>query len=149
MNSKHLTILLTSSFILLLLIACQPNPNSARDSVRKSDLVGTQWQLTKLTIDSTVVEFDEEIAPILEFRDDLVGGNSGCNTYRSGWKLGQDGEFALSGPISQTRKGCLDSIMEVERQYIEVFEESHTLVLDDSVLVIASSNGELVFADAK
>ena len=141
---------LTATIPLLLifsLAACQPS--SQRDSVRKSDLVGTKWQLIKLTHQSEVIEFSEDIAPFIEFRDDLVGGNSGCNTYRSGWQLGQDGKFALSGPISQTRKGCLNTVMGVENKYIDVFRESHTIVLSDDTLIISSTSGELIFADAK
>ncbi len=144
---KQLTILSATVLLIIGLAACQPS--SQRDSVRKSDLVGTKWQLTKLTYQSDVIEFSEDIAPLLEFRDDLVGGNSGCNTYRSGWQLGQDGKFGLSGPIAQTRKGCLDTIMQVENQYIEVFSNAHTIVLSDSTLIMSSTEGELIFADAK
>lgn len=146
-SSKQIAIVSTTILLILGLMACQPD--SQRDSVRTTDLVGTKWKLTKLTYQSDVVEFSEDIAPLLEFRDDLVGGNSGCNTYRSGWQLGQDGKFALSGPIAQTRKGCLDTIMQVENQYIEVFTNAHTIVLSDSTLILSSTAGELVFADAK
>ena len=130
-----------------LLSACEPS--SSRDSLRKSDLVGTKWKLTKLTHDSNVIPFNDDIAARLEFRDDLIGGSSGCNTYRAGWILNRDGAFSLSGPISQTRKGCLESVMKFENRFINVLREGHTIVMSDGILVISSHAGELVFADNK
>lgn len=137
----------TLILIAAILSACEPS--SSRDSIRKSDLVGTKWKLTKLTHESAVIPFDADIAAKLEFRDDLIGGSSGCNTYRAGWVLNRDGAFSLSGPIAQTRKGCLDTVMAFENQFINVLTEGHTIVMSDGILVISSHLGELVFADDK
>ena len=137
----------------IITIGCQPE--SQRDSVRKSDLVGTKWKLTKLTHNREGLPREGlpiEDAPdfSLEFRDQLVGGRSGCNNdYQVGWRLGPDGRFALSGPVAITTLGCLEAVRRLENSYITVLEGAHTIVIDGTTLVIASAVGELVFTDDK
>lgn len=133
-------------FILSILSAgCQPA--SQRDSVRKSDLVGGKWKLSKFLLNGEDLPINIGPDITLEFRDDLIGGVSGCNNYQAGWKLGKDGHFELSGPIAQTANGCLNTIMALERSYTAVLKEVHTLVLAEGLLVIDSTAGQLTFVE--
>ena len=129
------------------LISCQPT--STRDSVRKSDLVGSRWALTELTFEDESLDLTL-IDPIsLEFRQDLIGGETVCSNYRVGWQLGRDGQVRTSGPMSQTNRGCLDEAAEISGAYTAVLEQMHTLVLDNDTLNIDGRNGKLIFEDAK
>ena len=131
----------------LALIGCQPS--STRDSVRKSDLVGTRWKLIELTRNSEVLPIEQNGEYSLEFRDEQIGGRTGCNNYRAGWRLGGDGRFALSGPVATTNVGCLPAVIDLGHSYITVLENGHTIVLDQDMLIISSTEGQLVFQDDK
>ncbi|MFT5195350.1 MAG: heat shock protein HslJ [Cellvibrionaceae bacterium] len=147
MKLKPVLFLLTILIISSITAACQTS--SSRDSVRKSDLVGTKWKLTKLLQNNEILPINSGADLSLEFRDLLIGGHSGCSNYQAGWKLGRDGRFELSGPIAQTRVGCLDSALSLENSFTAVLTGSHTLVLDGDILVIDSADGQLVFIDDK
>lgn len=125
------------------------NPSSTRDSIRKSDLIGTKWRLTKLTQNSALLPIDDSQEISLEFRDTLIGGRAGCSNYQAGWQLGSDGRFALSGPVAITKAGCSQTNPAAENSYIKVLENAHTIVLDQDILVISSTEGQLVFKDNK
>ncbi|MEM9776083.1 MAG: META domain-containing protein [Chloroflexota bacterium] len=145
MRTNLLTFIL---FVLsTLLIACEPD--STRDSVRKSDLVGSRWELTELTFEDSRVELADFDPILLEFRQDLIGGETICNTYRVSWQLGRDGQVRTAGPLSQTRRGCLENAADVSEAYIAVLEQIHTIVLDGDTLIIDSRSGKLIFKDAK
>lgn len=140
---------LFSIIFLSLVIGCQSTGNSSRDSLRKSDLVGSGWQLTALTKEGSDVPIDHETAPTLEFREEQLGGSSGCNNYQVGWLLGRDGAFKLSGVIAQTRMSCLDEIMVIERHFIQLLEESRFISQEGDTLLIASQTGQLEFEKIK
>ena len=147
MTLKTISLCFSTLLLSITLIGCQPS--STRDSVRKSDLVGTKWKLTKLIQNSEVLPIDESGEYSLEFRDEQIGGRIGCNNYRAGWKLGGDGRFALSGPVAVTKVGCLPAVIDLGKSYLAVLENAHTIVLDQDILVINSTEGQLVFQDDK
>ena len=121
-------------------------PENASAALSKVDLVGSQWELSNLTAKSSAVDFDATLAPTLEFLDELMAGNSGCNTYRTPWKLGESGELSFSGPMMQTRKACQESIMALENQFIEVLSGANSVSVNGETLTINSENGVLIFA---
>lgn len=129
------------------LVACQPS--STRDSVRKSDLVGSRWALTELMFEDEPLDLTPFDPISLEFRQELIGGETACGNYRMGWQLGRDGQVRSSGALSETRRGCLDEAAEISNAYTAVLEQMHTLVLDNSTLIIDGRNGKLIFEDAK
>ena len=147
MNLQTVLIYIFLFVIISLGIGC--NPSSTRDSIRKSDLVGTKWKLTNLTKNRELLTVEDSEEFSLEFRDELIGGRFGCNNYQAGWVLGSDGRFALSGPIAVTKVGCLSTVQDLENSYITVLENAHTIVMDQEILVLSSTDGQLVFEDNK
>ena len=128
------------------LVSCQPS--STRDSVRKSDLVGSRWALMELTFEDERLDLTQIDLITLEFRQELLGGETACHNYRVGWQLGRDGQVRTSGPLSQTQRGCLEQAAEISNTYTAVLEQMHTLVLDNDTLIIDSRNGKLIFENA-
>ncbi|MFK7803126.1 MAG: META domain-containing protein [Anaerolineae bacterium] len=143
------TALLSGFLLLISVITVGCEAESQRDSIRKSDLVGSRWVLSKLVYNNEVISIERNPEISLEFRSGQIGGLSGCNNYQASWKLGRDGQFALGGPISQTRQGCLDAVMLAERNFIAVLEQAHTLILANDLLIIDSKLGQLTFVKGK
>ena len=139
--------LISSILIASLFAACQPS--STRDSVRKSDLVGSSWELIELTVDGGAIDLSQFDPISLEFRQDLIGGATVCNTYQVGWQLGRDGQVRVTGPILQTKRGCLDEAAEISNSYTTALADMRLVVLEGDTLIINSGIGQLIFMDAK
>lgn len=79
---------------LLSLTACAPAPKAAPNR-----LVGSEWQF--ITIDGAAA-----VSPNakLQFREDSIGANVGCNGMGGDWRI-ENGRL-IAGPLMQTEMYC-------------------------------------------
>ena len=84
-----------------------------------ADLEGTIWVLTHLGWDDKAPE-QPRITLVSE--GDRVTGMSGCNSYFTKvQERGMPGDVTL-GPIGSTRRACSESIMDLEKRYLETLQ---------------------------
>ena len=133
MQAHHALILI---LILISLTSC---------SIKAGDLPGTEWELISLNgqepIAGTVIT--------LNFTEDYLGGETGCNYYGNSPDLGKfiatgDGRFSLEPPFAVTVQLCSEpaGIMEQEEVYIETLQNAVRYKITGNHLELLNSAGE-------
>jgi len=74
-------------------------------------------------------------------------GLSGCNRYFAQYR--QNGSDLNFGPISGTRKICLELIMTAEQRFLSALGSVNGLGMKDGQLVLFGAGAELTFTQAK
>ncbi|MCB9100706.1 MAG: META domain-containing protein [Anaerolineales bacterium] len=93
-----------------------PGPEEERVRISAADLNGTSWTLVNLNFDQQPVLTDTEVT--ISFQDGQITGSGGCNTYNTGFTLGEDNPFVMTiSPVAATRKACPDPILNQETAY--------------------------------
>ena len=84
-----------------------------------------------------------EVPPVsVVFTEDgLIAGNTGCNSYRSTYRLAGFGNISVD-PIATTRRICGDPIMNRERRLLNVLSRIESLNLNSDNTVLTLSTGE-------
>lgn len=79
----------------------------------------------------------------LSFKDGMVSGNSGCNTFRAPYQLAENG--IVVGPAMSTRKMCSgEGVMEQERQFLSALETAVKWDISRGMLDMHRADGERV-----
>ena len=77
----------------------------------------------------------------LAFRDGVVSGHAGCNTFRATYTV--DGDRLAIGRAATTRKACPgEGVMEQERQYVAALESVTTWSIERGLLDLHRGDGE-------
>jgi len=80
-----------------------------------ADLGGLEWVLLELGKNQPP---PEDVKISINFQDDKVSGNSGCNNYFAGVVSPNPGELGFNG-MGATRMVCPEAMMDVERRYLQ------------------------------
>jgi len=116
-------------------------------SQKTDELAGTEWELVSLN----GKELIEGTAITLNFTDEYLGGQMGCNGYGGTPDSGKyhaksDGTFTLGSPFTVTVQLCTDpeGIMEQESAYIEALMSAIHYQIVDNRLEIEDEAGETI-----
>ena len=116
-------------------------------SQKTDELAGTEWELVTLN----GKELIEGTAITLNFTDEYLGGEMGCNGYGGSPYTGKyttkgDGNFALIHPFAVTVQLCTDpeGVMEQEAAYIDMLMTASHYQIVDNRLEIESETGETI-----
>lgn len=95
-------------------------------------LANTEWLLEDLAGAGVM----DTVQTTLRFDDTLtLGGSGGCNRYRAGVEITQDG--VQVGAIASTRMLCPPAVMNQESRYFQALQSAQRIVLaDNDVLYI-------------
>lgn len=129
---------LTLILLLVFLFGCSPVA---------TDLADTEWELTSLDGKDLIVG----TAITLNFTDEYLGGQMGCNGYGGTPDSGKyhaksDGTFTLGSPFAMTVQLCTEpeGIMEQEAAYIEALMSAMNFRIVDNRLEIGNEEGEII-----
>jgi heat shock protein HslJ len=111
-----------------------------------ADLEGPEWVLVELGWQQPA---PEEPAISLNFQQDKVSGNAGCNSYFAGVIATTPGELGFNG-MGATRMACPEPVMDVERRYLKTLSGASRYSFLGGRLVLSCDTDEgpqsLVFA---
>jgi heat shock protein HslJ len=110
------------------------------------ELVGTEWELVTLNGKA----LNPSTAITLNFTDEYLGGQMGCNGYggtpdTGRYHIESDGTFTLVFPIAVTVQLCTEpeGIMEQEAEYITALIEATQFQVVENRLEIKNDAGEI------
>jgi len=118
-------------------------------SQKTDELAGTEWELVTLN----GKELIEGTAITLNFTDEYLGGQMGCNGYGGTPDSGRyhaksDGTFTLGSPFAVTVQLCTEpeGIMEQEAAYIEALMSANSAryQISDDLLEVKNETGETI-----
>jgi heat shock protein HslJ len=101
-------------------------------------LTGTHWVLsdaTNLGVPTT------DISVTAEFRAGVLGGSSGCNSYRTEYRTHGDA-LTIGASVSGTLRQCAPSVDAVERAYRARLPQVASFSIVGERLTLAGSNGD-------
>lgn len=110
----------------------------------KPVLEGVKWEITGFNNGrQAVVSTVAGTHVTLSFKDGMLSGSSGCNTFRASYKLEEN--RIVVGPAMSTRKMCSGKgIMEQERQFLAALETAVKWDIDRGMLDMHRADGERV-----
>lgn len=117
----------TVALALLTLAACAPAPKTAPNR-----LVGSEWRF--ITIDGAAAVSDKAS---LQFREDAIGANVGCNGMGGDWHI-KDGRL-IAGPLVQTEMYCEGPVWGQEQAVSALLVAAPEIDFTDDRLVLKSS----------
>ena len=113
-------------------------------AVAAPSLEGTTWEVTGFNNGRDAV-----VSPLpgttltLSFRDGMIVGSSGCNTFRATYT--HDGDRLAVGPVASTRKACAGAgVMEQEHEYLAAIESATTWQIERDLLDVHRADGQRV-----
>lgn len=118
---KKLILLPIVALILTACTAIQGNKNQTTTAV--VSLSGTQWSLADKV---------QGNIPTMQFLDNKVSGNAGCNSYFANVTLNEQAKTMEVGVVGSTRKSCPE--MEAERNFLHLLPQANAYKLNGSVL---------------
>ena len=112
---------------LLSLVACAPAPKAAPNR-----LVGSEWRF--VTIDGASAVSNEAK---LQFREDSLGANVGCNGMGGSWRI-ENGRL-IAGPLMQTEMYCEGPVWGQEQAVSALLVAAPEISFTDDRLALKSS----------
>jgi heat shock protein HslJ len=112
-------------------------------------LKGTRWELVHYQQGKNIVIVSNKMRPTLEFEIGKARANgfSGCNQFGGTYTARSSG-LTFSSLVS-TRKACESERMRLEAVYMQLLQTSKTFKLGDTVLLITSQGGSLLYRKIK
>jgi heat shock protein HslJ len=129
--------IITTLFVFAMLLSACAGSNT-------NDLAGTVWELTAFDESSPI----EGTVLTIEFEEDQVSGNTGCNLFSGSYEV--DGDAISFGALAWTERGCMDpaGVMEQERRYMELLGAVKSFELEGGELrLFTDSQGSLTFEE--
>jgi heat shock protein HslJ len=126
---KQLTVILLFFVLLALLSAC----------TAKSTLAESKWQLTSLDGKPPLVD----VKVTLNFSQDAIGGNDGCNTYGGSYQATKD-TLTIGNDIFSTMMYCTDEIAKQYQAFYEALKQTASYKITDSKLSIINAKGTVL-----
>lgn len=103
-------------------------------------LVGEPWTVDSLVSGDAVSTTPGDATASLQFGDDVVQVDTGCNRGRAGYE--RDGDRLTLGPLALTRMACPGDADELERAVVAVLESSPlTLEIEAARMTLTSADG--------
>ncbi|MGD8753417.1 MAG: META domain-containing protein [Anaerolineales bacterium] len=140
---KRIQLALITILLVVSLLGC---------SAKSGELAVTEWELISLNGRSLI----QDTAITLNFHDEYLGGEMGCNGYGGTPDTGKysaksDGSFSLVGLIAVTVQLCREpeGIMEQEAEYIEALNRVSRFQKEGDRLTFFDETGKriLVFVE--
>lgn len=125
----------------LTLAACGSDDSSTADSVSAADLSERGFVSTDVTGYDLVA--GSEIT--MNFLDDAVSVNAGCNTMNGGFEIA-DGTFT-AGQLAMTMMACPDPLMAQDTWLSEFLASSPQIELDGSTLTLTGDDATITLAE--
>ena len=114
-------------------------------TAQSQGLAGTRWQATAVNNGKqAVVTLIAGTEITLKFgTDNLVSGNSGCNTYSGSYET--SGDKLKVGALASTRMACAtpEGVMEQEQQYLAALQNAATYEIAGDRLTIRDAGGAM------
>jgi heat shock protein HslJ len=126
---KRLTVILMLLVLLALLSAC----------TAKSTLAESKWQLTSLAGKSPLVD----VKVTLNFSQDAIGGNDGCNTYGGSYKATKD-TLTIGNDVFSTMMYCTDEIAKQYQAFYEALKQTASYKITGSSLSLVDAKGTIL-----
>lgn len=110
--------------------------NNMQDQTSASQITNTTWELIKL--EGTNIEQSNEKGEKIQFTlnsvDQMVFGNSGCNSFNGSYEL-DDGNRIKFSKIASTRMACPESDIN-EQEVLDVFNQADNYTIDGNKLIL-------------
>jgi heat shock protein HslJ len=110
--------------------------NNMQDQTSASQIANTTWELIKL--EGTNIEQSNEKGKKIQFTlnsaDQMVFGNSGCNSFNGSYQL-DDGNRIKFSKIASTRMACPESDIN-EQEVLDVFNQADNYTIDRDKLML-------------
>jgi heat shock protein HslJ len=119
------------------LAACGSDDSSTSDSVSAADLSGKEF----VSSDVTGHELVDGSQITMNFLDDTVSVNAGCNTMNGGFEIA-DGTFTVA-QLASTMMACPDPLMEQDAWLGEFLAASPAIALDGSTLILTGDDASI------
>ncbi len=111
-------------------------------------LTGTSWVLTSYSGEMGTRRA-LETAPVTLIFDrttNSLGGIAGCNQYSADYEA-DEGDFSITGPITQTKKACTgEGVMEQEQHYLNALGAAEAYQIENDTLTITGGGWTLELA---
>ncbi len=117
---------------------------------QNNPLLDTRWTLAAYAQGGRMVPVSPEVGATLEFAQNRVGGQSGCNSFGGSYTL--EGNTLRFGPLMQTMMACPDeAINRLERAYLQALGQVQGFSLEGSALRLRNQDGQtlLILARAR
>ena len=138
MRNKVVLITILSVLTVIGLTSCNATKTALEDK---------EWVLASYGVqgDLQAVLAGTEITAIFDSAEGQVTGSAGCNSYFANYEA--SGNKLSFSAIASTEMYCdtPEGVMEQEREYLTLLLDSITFQVDDSLLTISSSDGQVLF----
>lgn len=118
----------------------EPQAATATD-VNLSDLQGKVWLAEDINNGGII----DRARVSMEFAENgLLAGRAGCNNYTTSYGL--DGnKLEVRPQIAVTMMACADSLMDLERKYLEIIQDADTLHYNEhGALILTTKDGRTI-----
>ena len=152
---RRLLLLAATVVVALIAAACGPGaqatsvPASASPSASAAgplNLDGTSWRLSDyISPDGAHFTVPAAVTPLAEFKDGMMTGHSGCNTFSTTYTV--EGDAIKLGPIVSTKMACAEPMASVENAYLAALGTvDKVAILDDGKLQLWDTAGKTTLA---
>jgi heat shock protein HslJ/membrane-bound inhibitor of C-type lysozyme len=108
-------------------------------------LAGTNWQLTRYTLNGTTVTVTAARSATIGFdANGRASGSTGCNRFTGGYTSSVAGVLTLT-PLATTRMACVGEGASLERAFLTLIQGVTRYAGDASTITLTSSTGTMVF----
>jgi ABC-type amino acid transport substrate-binding protein/heat shock protein HslJ len=107
-----------------------------------SPLVGVNWVLANMNMNQIIPQ-SVTITAVFD-ANGRVSGSSGCNTYQGNYTA--SGNNLSVGPLSGTSMMCDDTTMQIEQQFLTLFQSAATYSVSPNGLIVFNGSGMNVLA---
>ncbi len=138
MRNKVVLITILSALIAIGLTACNTTKTALEDKEWVLASYGEQGDLQAVLAGT-------EITAIFDSAKEQVTGSAGCNSYFANYEA--SGNKLSFSAIASTEMYCdtPEGVMEQEREYLALLSDTTTFQVEDSLLTISSSDGQVLF----
>jgi heat shock protein HslJ len=126
-----------------------PASPSASAAAGPIDLNGTSWRMSDyLSPDGALYTVPSAVTPLAEFKDGMMTGHSGCNTFSTTYAI--QGDTITLGPVVSTKMACAEPMATVEKAYLDALGViDKVAILDNGKLQLWDSGGKTTLAFIK
>jgi heat shock protein HslJ len=155
--ARRLLLLPVTLVVVVIVAACTPGaqatavPASASASAAAGpiNLDGTSWRMSDyLSPDGALYTVPGAVMPLAEFKDGMMTGNAGCNTFSATYAI--QGDSITLGPVVSTKMACAEPMQTVENAYLAALAViDKVAILDNGKLQLWDSQGKTTLAFIK